>query len=199
MCTVPLSLQTQSSRSSGRNATPYISALSDPLRSSRTNLPVCVSHIRISVPLDEVVARNCPEGGTDNVVRAEVCAAIIEAGCFVGAGGGGLGGNGGGGPNGFGAGQGGRWINWTKPVCFPGIASNVEWVAVARVSSPEEKENQNNHEGWMACPLTHLVGYRMYPTPHIGILSYSPGIPRLVSEAQQPTTLFDRLIHALAP
>jgi hypothetical protein len=39
-CTVPLSLQTHNSLSSGRNATPYISALSVPLRNSRTSFPV---------------------------------------------------------------------------------------------------------------------------------------------------------------
>ena len=82
--------------------------MSDPLRSSRINLPVRESQIRISVPLVDVVARDCPEGGTDSVVRAEVCATIIDAGCLVGAGGSGLGGNEGGGPMGCGGGQGGR-------------------------------------------------------------------------------------------
>ena len=39
MCTVPLSLHTQTSCSSGRNATPYISALSVPRLNSRTSFP----------------------------------------------------------------------------------------------------------------------------------------------------------------
>lgn len=66
-----------------------------------------VSQIRTSVPLDEVVARRRPELGTDSVVKAVVCAAIMDTWC-CGAGGGGFGGNGGGGPRGCGGSQGGR-------------------------------------------------------------------------------------------
>lgn len=71
-CTVPLLLHAQISVSSGRKAIPYISALLVPRRSSRISLPVCVSHIRMRVPLDEVVASSLPEGGTVNVVRSLV-------------------------------------------------------------------------------------------------------------------------------
>lgn len=107
-CTVPLSLQTQSSRSSGRNATPYISALSVPRRNSRTSFPVWESQTLTNVPLDDVVASNRPDGGTDKVVNAVVCATIIDIGCFVGVGGGLRGGDEGGGLDGAGGEQGGR-------------------------------------------------------------------------------------------
>ena len=40
------------------------------------------------MPRDEVVASSLPEGGTDKVLSAEWCAAMIDTGCFVGAGGG---------------------------------------------------------------------------------------------------------------
>jgi hypothetical protein len=106
--TVPLSLQTHSSRSSGRKATPKISALSVPRLNSRTSLPVTASHVLTSVPRDDVVASNRPDGGTERVVSAVVCAAIIETGCFVGGGGGFRGGDEEGGPIGVGATQGGR-------------------------------------------------------------------------------------------
>lgn len=136
MCTVPLSLHTHTSRSSGRNATPYISALSEPRLSSRMSFPLTASHIRISVPREEVVARNWPEAGTDRVVKAVVWAAMIATGCLVGAGGGGRGGIDDGGPIGCGGGHGGRWTSCTCPVWRPGIASSVECVPVARASRP---------------------------------------------------------------
>lgn len=107
-CTVPLSLQTHSSRSSGRNATPYISALSVPRRNSRTSFPVWESQTLTNVPLDEVVASNRPDGGTDRVVNAVVCATITDTGCFVGGGGGLRGSDEDGGLDGAGGGQAGR-------------------------------------------------------------------------------------------
>jgi hypothetical protein len=60
------------------------------------------------VPRDDVVASSRPDGGTDRVVRAVVCATIIEIGCFVGAGGGLRGGAEDGGPDGVGGEHGGR-------------------------------------------------------------------------------------------
>lgn len=139
MCTVPLSLQTHSSCSSGRNATPYISALSVPLLNSLTSFPVIESHIRTKVPRIEVVARSLPDVGSDKVVRAEVCAAMIETGCFEGGGGGFRGRIEAGGSLETGGGQGGRWINWTWPICRPGIASRVEYGAVAIASKPKSE------------------------------------------------------------
>lgn len=85
--TVPLSLHTQSSCSSGRKATPYMSALSDPLRNSLTSFPLVESHTRTKVPRIEVVARRRPEGGMESVVSAEVWAAMMDTGCFGGGGG----------------------------------------------------------------------------------------------------------------
>lgn len=64
--------------------------------------------MRMRVPREDVVARYLPEGGTESVVSAVECAAMMETGCFVGAGGGGVGGTDGGGPNGCGGGHGGR-------------------------------------------------------------------------------------------
>jgi hypothetical protein len=69
---------------------------------------VTVSHVRTSVPRDEVVASKRPDGGTERVVSAVVCAAIIATGCFVGGGGGLRGGEEEGGPIGVGGTQGGR-------------------------------------------------------------------------------------------
>ena len=66
------------------------------------------SHIRTRVPLEDVVARHRPDGGTDSVERAVLCAAIIDIGCLVGAGGGGVGRVLAGGPKGSGGLQGGR-------------------------------------------------------------------------------------------
>jgi hypothetical protein len=86
--TVPLSLHTQSSCSSGRKATPYISALSVPLRNSLTSFPLVESQTRTKVPRVEVVAKRRPEGGIESVVSAEVWAAMIDTGCFRGGGGG---------------------------------------------------------------------------------------------------------------
>jgi hypothetical protein len=77
------------------------------------------------VPRADVVASNRPDGGTDKVVSAVVCATIIEIGCFVGAGGGLRGSDDDGGPDGVGGGQGGRWISWTWPICRPCMASRV--------------------------------------------------------------------------
>ena len=134
--TVPLSLHTHTSRSSGRNATPYITALSAPLRSSLTSFPETVSHIRIRVPREEVVASSRPDGGTESVLRADVCAAMIDTGCFVGAGGGREGGVGDGGPIGCGGGQGGRCMSCMCPIWRPGMASSVECAAVASASKP---------------------------------------------------------------
>ena len=62
----------------------------------------------MSVPWIDVVASSLPDGGTEIVVSAVVCATIIDTGCFVGAGGGGIGGTDGGGPMGCGGGHGGR-------------------------------------------------------------------------------------------
>ena len=97
-CTVPLSLHTHTSRSSGRKATPYISALSDPLRSSLSSFPVDVSHIRIRVPREEVVASIRPEGGTESVFSALSWAIIMVGGGLAGFGGGREGGADEGGP-----------------------------------------------------------------------------------------------------
>lgn len=101
--TVPLSLQQHKSFSSGRKATPKISALSLPRRSSRTRRPVCASQTRTSVPRDDVVAISRPEGRTVRVVSAVVCAAMIDAGCLTG-----FGGGRGGDAGAFGVGAGGR-------------------------------------------------------------------------------------------
>lgn len=133
---MPLSLHTHTSRSSGRKATPYISALSEPLRSSCNSFPVIASHIRTRVPLEDVVAKYRPEGGTERVESAVVWAAKKETGCLVGAGGGGVGGEEDGGPKGCGGLQGGKWTSCTCPVCLPGMASNVECVFVAMASKP---------------------------------------------------------------
>ena len=89
MWTVPLSLHTQTSCSSGRKATPYISAWSVPLRNSLTSFPLVESHTRTKVPRVEVVARRRPEEGIERVVSADVWAAMIDTGCF-GSGGGGF-------------------------------------------------------------------------------------------------------------
>lgn len=40
------------------------------------------------MPLADVVASNRPDGGNESVVRAVVCAAIMETGCFASGGGG---------------------------------------------------------------------------------------------------------------
>lgn len=109
-CTVPLSLQTQTSCSSGLKATPNISALSVPRLNSRTSFPVKESHIRTKVPREDVVAIKRPEGGAESVVRAVVCAAIMATGCFVETGGFCCD-AGDGGPLGTGGEQGGRCIN----------------------------------------------------------------------------------------
>ena len=94
------------------------------------------SQTRTKVPRDDVVASILPEGGTDNTVRAVVCAAIIETGCFVGGGGGFRGGEEDGGPLGVGGEQGGRWISCTCPVRWPGMASKVAYAPVAIASRP---------------------------------------------------------------
>ena len=60
------------------------------------------------MPLTEVVASNLPDGGIDILVKAEVCATIIETGCLEGGGGGFRGSDDDGGPLGAGAGHGGR-------------------------------------------------------------------------------------------
>ena len=135
-CIVPLSLHTQISLSSLLKATPYITARSAPRRNSLVRFPVWVSHIRISVPREEVVARNRPEGGTVKVVSALSWAIIISLGCLVGDGAGGRGV----GSKGFngGGGQGGRWMRCTWPVWRPGIASRVAWGADARARRPGE-------------------------------------------------------------
>ena len=79
-----------------------------PLLNSLINFPVTVSHIRTKVPFAEVVASNRPDGGIDRVVKAEVCAAIMDTGCFNGVAGGFRVGDDEGGPLGTGKGQGGR-------------------------------------------------------------------------------------------
>lgn len=71
------------------------------------------SQIRTRVPRDEVVASSLPDAGSDKVVRAVVCAAIMDTGCLVGAGGGLEGGDEGGGPIGVGGAHGGRCMSWT--------------------------------------------------------------------------------------
>jgi|SRR6266540_2131719 len=110
---VPLSLHTHSSCSSGRKATPYISALSVPLLNSLNNFPVTVSHIRTKVPFAEVVASNRPDGGIDRLVNADVCAAIMDTGCFDGGAGGFRVGDDEEGALGTGKGQGGRCTSCT--------------------------------------------------------------------------------------
>jgi hypothetical protein len=74
---------------------------------------VSESHIRTSVPREDVVASSLPDGGHDNTVSAVVCAAIIDTGCFVGGGGGLRGGDDGGGPVGVGGEHGGKCISCT--------------------------------------------------------------------------------------
>lgn len=107
-CTVPLSLQTHNSCSSGRKATPYISALSDPRLNSRTCLPVTAFHTRTRVPRADVVASRLPDGGMDSVASAELCAMMMETGCFDGGGGSLRTGDEGGGLVAAGRGQGGK-------------------------------------------------------------------------------------------
>ena len=86
-----------------------MSALSVPLLNSRTSLPVIESQTRTRVPREDVVASNRPDGGTDNVVRPVVCAAMMETGCLEGGGGCRFFGvDEGGGPRGVGGTQGGR-------------------------------------------------------------------------------------------
>lgn len=77
------------------------------------------------MPRDDVVASNRPDGGTDKVVSAVVCATMIEIGCLDWAGGGFQGGEDDGGPNGVGGEQGGRCISWTWPICRPGMTRRV--------------------------------------------------------------------------
>ena len=60
-----------------------MTARSVPLRNSLARFPVCVSHIRTSVPREEVVAKDRPEGGTVKVVSTLSCAIIISLGCLV--------------------------------------------------------------------------------------------------------------------
>ena len=202
--TVPLSLHTHSSCSSGRKATPYISALSVPLLSSLTSLPVIESHIRTSVPRTEVVASSLPEVGIDNVVRAEVCAAMIETGCFDGGGGGFRGGAEEGGSRETGGGHGGRWISWTWPICRPGIASKVEYGAVAIASRPSVKERcdhlsefkERNSDA--ACD-SHLVGYQMCPIRCVLSPFHRSGRRQLAGVERQLATLFCRLSLLLSP
>lgn len=83
ICIVPLSLHTHISLSSLLKATPYMIARSAPRRNSLVRFPVCVSHIRTSVPRVEVEAKNRPDGGTVKVVSALSCAIIISLGCVV--------------------------------------------------------------------------------------------------------------------
>ena len=171
-CTVPLSLQTHTWRSSGRKATPYITALSAPRRNSRMSFPVLVSHIRIRVPREDVVASSRPEGGTESVFSADVCAAMIDTGCFVGAGGGRDGGVEAGGPMGCGGGQGGRCTSCMCPICLPGMARSVECAAVASASRPWARHLMSIAQSktpWhiMRDRNTHLVYCRTYPTPRI--------------------------------
>lgn len=90
-----------------------MSALSVPLLNSLTNFPETESQIRTKVPLMEVVASNRPEGGIDRLVKADVCAIIIDTGCFEGGGGGFRGGDDDGGPLGAGTGHGGRCTSCT--------------------------------------------------------------------------------------
>jgi hypothetical protein len=115
------------------------------------------------VPRADVVATKRPEGGTDIVVRVVVCAAMMETGCFVGAGAGLRGGEEGGGPDGVGGVQGGRWTSWTWPIWRPGIASKVEYAAVAIASRPKDKKHE--HEKHIAGLVgAHLSGFRECPT-----------------------------------
>jgi hypothetical protein len=82
--------------------------LSVPLRNSLISFPVTESHIRTSVPRDDVVANRRPDGGNEIVLRADVCAAIIDAVCVVGDLCDFCAGNENGLPTGPGSGQGGR-------------------------------------------------------------------------------------------
>lgn len=76
-CTVPLSLHTPNLRPSRRQPTPQMTALSDPLLSSRTSAPVRPSQIRMSVPRSEDVERTMPDGGQESEERAVVWVMMI--------------------------------------------------------------------------------------------------------------------------
>ena len=90
----------------------------------------------MSVPREELVATRLPDGGTVSVVSALSCAMNIDTGCLTGRVGG-LGGAEIGGPRGSDGAHGGRWMRWTCPIWRPGIASRVEYAAVAIASKPE--------------------------------------------------------------
>jgi hypothetical protein len=173
-CTVPLSLQTHTSFSSGRKATPYISALSDPLLNTRISFPESVSHIRTRVPRDEVVASILPDCGTVRVFKEESCAAIIETGCFDGGGGGRDGGTEGGGPTGVGGIQGGRCTNCTCPICRPGKARRVEYAPVAIASKPSPKSINRRYT--YVDNSAHLEGYHRYRIQSVERWSPQPRI-----------------------
>jgi hypothetical protein len=169
---VPLSLHTQISCSSGRKATPYISALSVPLRNSLTSFPLVESHTRTKVPRIEVVARKRPEGGMESVVRAEVCATMTDTGCFKGGGGGFWGSKEEGGPVSAGSGQGGRCINCTWPIWRPAIVRRVEYGAVAMASKPEVRIKKMHLSEFKkktryAMNDNHLADCRKYPIHRI--------------------------------
>ena len=112
--------------------------MSDPLRNSFKSFPLWASHIRTSVPLNEVVATNRPEEVTESVVRGDSCAAIIETGCLAKDGGGLDGGIGGGGPSDSGGLHGGSCTSCMCPICRPGITSSVAYGAVAMARTPSK-------------------------------------------------------------